>query len=77
MLGVVSFYNRKRGWGFVTPDDQTSDLFVHVSQLPLKHRYLTEGDRVAFEVGERNGRPLALNIRILPEAAVSSAEVRQ
>jgi CspA family cold shock protein len=72
MLGVVSFYNRKRGWGFAIPDDNSSDLFLHASNLPENHRYLTEGDRISFQVGERNGRPLAVNIQIIKEAAVSS-----
>lgn len=75
MLGVVSFYNRQRGWGFAIPDDNSSDLFLHASNLPEKHRYLTEGDRISFEIGERNGRPLALNIQIIKEAAAPSAGV--
>lgn len=75
MLGVVSFYNRKRGWGFAVPCDNSSDLFLHASNLPEKHRYLTEGDRISFEVGERNGRPLAVNIQIIEEAAPSSTVV--
>lgn len=71
MLGIVSFFNRKRGWGFAIPDDNSSDLFLHASNLPERHRYLTEGDRISFDVGERNGRPLAVNIQIIKEAASS------
>ena len=63
--GTCVFFNRKRGWGFATPDDGTNDVFVHVSELPAEHRYLNEGDRISFEIGERNGRPLALSIRLL------------
>jgi cold shock protein len=75
MLGVVSFYNRKRGWGFAIPDDGGSDLFLHASQLPFRRRYLNEGDRISFEVGERNGRPLAINIQIIEDSATSSLGV--
>ena len=77
MLGIVSFYNRKRGWGFAIPADNSNDLFLHASQLPLDHRYLIEGDEISFEIGERNGRPLALNIRIIKDAAASSTGVSQ
>ena len=72
MLGTVSFYNRKRGWGFAIPDDLSSDLFLHASQLPIKHRYLNEGDRISFEVGEERGKPIARNIQIIEEAAIAN-----
>jgi CspA family cold shock protein len=65
MTGTVAFYNRAKGFGFVTPDDLGNDAFLHISNLPLDHRYATEGDRVSFEPGTRNGRPLALKIQFL------------
>ena len=73
MTGVVSFYNRQRGWGFAIPDDKSSDLFLHASNLPFNHRYLTEGDRISFEIGESRGKPLAINIQIIEEANPSTA----
>lgn len=70
MQGIVQFFNRKKGFGFVTPDDRSQDLYVHATQLPSGHKYLNEGDRIEFTVGpEQRGHLVALNVRIVIEAA--------
>jgi cold shock CspA family protein len=64
MFGIVKNYGTK-GYGFCEPDDhQLADLFLHHSQL-VGIRRLKEGDIIEFEIGERDGRPLALNIRLV------------
>jgi cold shock CspA family protein len=66
VYGTVVFFNRARGWGFATPDGcLENDVFLHVSELPPDRKFLLEGERIAYEMGERNGKPLALNIRII------------
>jgi len=65
--GTVLSYCRKRGWGFALPDDGTNDVFLHRSNLPQERKYLNEGDRISYDLGERNGRPLALNISLVAE----------
>lgn len=83
MIATVLSYCRKRGWGFALPDDGTNDVFIHRSNLPQERKYLNEGDRISYESGERNGRPLALNIQVIApadapsEATAPSGEVRQ
>jgi len=74
MTGIVSFYNRLRGFGFAIPDDRSqSDVFIHVKSLPSNHRYLNEGDKISYEIGAvSKGRPEALKIQIIEEAATSS-----
>ena len=67
MRGVVLFWNRFGGWGFALPDDGGDDIFLHHSNLHLR-RYLTKGDNIEYEKGERNGRPLALNICLVAPA---------
>jgi cold shock protein len=71
LYGTVVFFNRARGWGFATPESGVeNDVFLHVSELPADRKFLLEGERISYEMGERNGRPLALNIRILvPQTA--------
>ena len=76
MLGTVLHYNRQRGFGFALPDDGGSDVFIHASQLPVEHRYLIEGDRVAFEPSERNGKPFARNVRLVEAIEGSATAVR-
>lgn len=76
MTGVVAFYNRQRGWGFIVPDDLTGDLFLHVSNLPRDHQYANEGDAVEFDIGPhdpRGSKPLAVNVRVIKEARTSYA----
>ena len=72
MLGTVSFYNRLKGWGFCVPDDLSPDLFIHVSNLPSNHKYLNDGDRIEFQIGESRGKPLAVNIQIIEESGTAS-----
>ncbi len=69
MTGTISFYNRFKGWGFCVPDVTGPDFFIHVSSLPANHKFLNEGDRISFDVGEARGKPLATNIQIITESA--------
>jgi CspA family cold shock protein len=73
MTGIVSFYNRLRGFGFAIPDDRSqSDVFIHVKSLPSNHRYVNEGDKISYELGAvSKGRPEARKIQIIQEAAAS------
>jgi CspA family cold shock protein len=49
--GFVKFFNREKGFGFITPDDGGRDVFIHVSNV---HKagipYLEDGMRLSFEV---------------------------
>ena len=44
--GKVKFFNVTKGFGFITPDDGTADVFVHESGLSDK---IKDNDRVQFE----------------------------
>jgi CspA family cold shock protein len=75
MDGTVLSFSRSKGWGFALPDDGSNDVFLHRSNLPNERKYLNEGDRISYELGERNGRPLALNIQVIASAPPSVHEV--
>lgn len=49
--GVVKWFNADKGYGFITPDDGSADVFAHFSNINAKgFRSLDEGEKVEFEV---------------------------
>jgi len=62
--GTVKWFNEKKGFGFITPDDGGADLFVHHSNITAEgFRTLHEGQKVEFETGEGRKGPEATNVR--------------
>ena len=50
MLGTVKFFNEAKGWGFITPDDGSKEVFVHFRSIVSdKFKTLNENDRVEFK----------------------------
>jgi cold shock protein len=61
--GTVKWFNGDKGFGFITPDDGTKDLFVHYSEIRGSgFRALEENQRVEFEVGQGAKGPQALGV---------------
>ena len=57
--GTVKFFNDQKGFGFIAPDDGTTDVFVHASALErCGMRSLSEGQKVSFTtaVDPRKGK---------------------
>ncbi len=51
--GVVKWFNSEKGYGFITPDDGSDDVFAHYSAIQSNgFRSLDEGDKVEFEITE-------------------------
>lgn len=66
--GVVKFFNQSKGFGFITPDDGGSDVFVHVSAVEASScPPLTDGAKVSFETepDQRGKGPKAVNLSIV------------
>ena len=48
--GTVKWFSDDKGFGFITPDDQSKDLFAHHSAIVGEgYRSLTEGAKVSYE----------------------------
>ncbi len=52
--GVVKWFSRSKGYGFIAPSDRSSDVFVHQSNIAGEGEFksLNEGDKVTFEPAE-------------------------
>jgi len=51
--GTVKWFNERKGYGFIVPDDGDDDLFVHHSEIQSEGRVsLEENQKVEYEIGE-------------------------
>ena len=64
--GTVKWFSDEKGFGFITPDDQGKDLFVHHSSIQADgYRSLAEGAKVSYEPEQGQKGPQAQNVRPL------------
>ena len=62
--GTVKWFNEKKGFGFITPEDGSEDLFIHHSNIATEgFRSLNDGQAVEFEVAQGRKGPEATNVR--------------
>ena len=49
--GTVKWFNAEKGFGFISPDDQSQDVFAHYSAINSSgYRSLEENQKVSFDV---------------------------
>ncbi|MBO3734849.1 MULTISPECIES: cold-shock protein [Glycomyces] len=64
--GTVKWFNSEKGFGFIAPDDNGPDIFVHFTAITGSgYRSLEENQRVEFEVEQGKKGPQAANLRAL------------
>ena len=59
--GTVKFFNETKGFGFITPNDGGSEIFVHSTGLIDNIR---ESDTVSFDVEQGRKGPNAVNVKV-------------
>jgi CspA family cold shock protein len=65
-VGTVKFFNVQKGFGFITPEDGSEDVFVHISAVERAGMTtLNDGQRISFDVVKdpRKGKTNAQNLR--------------
>ena len=62
MQGTVKFFNEAKGFGFITPSDSSTDIFVHSSGLTDQIR---ENDKVEYEEERGKKGMNAVRVRVL------------
>jgi cold shock protein len=64
--GTVKWFNDDKGFGFITPDEGSKDLFVHHTAIAgAGFRSLAEGAKVSFDVEQGPKGPSAANVTTL------------
>ncbi len=65
--GTVKWFNPVKGYGFVSPDDGSRDVFIHISAVERAGlKTLQEGQKVDYDlVPGRNGKSAAENLVIV------------
>ena len=61
--GTVKWFSAEKGFGFITPDDGSKDVFVHQSAINASgYRDLREGAKVSYEAEAGEKGPKATNV---------------
>jgi len=64
--GTVKWFSSEKGYGFITPDSGSKDLFVHFSGIEGDgYKSLNEGQKVEFEETAGQKGPQASKVRVV------------
>ena len=63
--GTVKWFNNKKGYGFITPDEGGSDVFVHISAVRKAGlKTLNEGTKISYELMSERGKTVAGELKL-------------
>ena len=64
--GKVKWFNSQKGFGFIQPDDGSSDVFVHVSAVQDSGlNGLDEGQSISYELESAKGKTSAVKLQVV------------
>jgi len=64
--GTVKWFNSTKGYGFITPDNGSADVFVHISAVEKAGlTNLQDGQKLSYELASNKGKESAVNLQIV------------
>lgn len=64
--GTVKWFNKRKGYGFIIPEDGGQDIFVHISALQKAGlKYLPEGAKISYELMSEKEKTVAGELKLL------------
>lgn len=70
--GTVNRFNKIKGYGFITPDNGGSEVFVHFSQVQMSgYKALQEGQRISYELEKSDRGEFATKVQIIKKNAIT------
>jgi cold shock protein len=63
--GTVKWFNSSKGYGFIAPDDQSQDVFVHISEEQKAGINLQEGQKIQYTVETNNNKKSAVDLKLV------------
>ncbi len=61
--GTVKWFNKDKGFGFISPDEGGRDVYVHTSNVDVPDRALVDGQRVEYEIAMGRKGPEAVQVK--------------
>ena len=64
--GIISWFRADRGYGFIKPDDNSKDVFLHLKELKkIGLNNIDKGQKLSFEIRKKKNKLSAVNIKLI------------
>jgi CspA family cold shock protein len=64
--GTVKWFNPTKGFGFITPNEGGSDVFLHITALERAGlSAVDEGQKIEYQIATNKGRESAADIKLI------------
>jgi CspA family cold shock protein len=64
--GIISWFRVDKGYGFIKPDDDSKDVFLHLKELKkIGINDIDTGQRLSFEIRKKKNKLSAFNIKLV------------